>query len=341
MRVDLLGYLLGALDGAAQEKTRQRIASSPRLQAHLAQLEDDLQPLESARWTEKPPLGLAARTSQLITEHAEKSKVQQDRLRRSGVWDRVHRTGWQLFDYVVAAGIFLAASMMFFPAVANSRYLARLNQCQDNLRLFGIALPEWADRASGRIPGIPEHCPKTGVAGIYAPQLLHAGFITEQNRFLCPNSELAQERNRFSIPTVAQVQQAEGDQLHHMHRTMGGSYFYQLGHFERGKYTATRVKGRIYFPVMTDAVINNPLTEVSSSHGSHGINVLFEDGHCQFVVLRPRGGRLAQRPANFDVFAMFINNRGLVEAGLDENDAVLAPSWVRPIPVTYASQNAE
>ncbi len=337
MRLDLLGYLLGALDGPTQETTKTQINANPQLHARLEALEEKLVPLESARWVEKPPLGLAERTCNLVAAHIEKTQVQANRMQQSGMWDRVHRTGWQMLDYVVAAGIFLAASMMFFPAVANSRYLARLTACQDNFRLMGIAIPEWADRASGEIPRIPVSCPKTGVAGIYAPQLYHAGFMTDENRFLCPTSDLARDRRRFVIPTIAQVQQAEGAKLVNMQRTMGGSYFYVLGHLERGKYHTTRVKGRAYFPVMTDYVVSGPAANATPAHGSNGINVLFEDGHCHFVVLR-KSGRMAQTPSNFDVQAMFVNNRGLVEAGTDDNDAVLAASWVHPMPQSLQAE---
>ncbi len=331
MRLDLLGYLLGALDGPTQEITKIRIEADPQLATKLDRLEAQLAPLESARWIdEKPPLGLAERTCELIAAHVEQTRVQARRVRESGVWDRVHRTGWNLVDVVVAAGIFLAASMMFFPAVANSRYLARRAGCQDNLRLMGIALPEFADRGAGEIPQIPASCPKTGVAGVYAPQLYYAGFMTEQNRFLCPTSDLAKQPELFKIPTLLQVQQAEGAKLIRLQRTMGGSYFYVLGHFEHGKYRGTRVRGRAYFPIMSDSIVNSLVANTAPAHGANGINVLFEDGHCHFIVLR-KSGRMARVRGNFDVYAMTVSNRGLVEPGVDENDAVLAPSWVRPI----------
>lgn len=338
MRLDLLGYLLGALDGPTQELTKERIAADPQLQQKLNRLESQLEPLELVRWVDqKPPLGLAERTCELIVAHAEQTRVQARRMRESGIWDRVHRTGWHLVDFVVAAGIFLAASMMFFPAVANSRYLARRATCQDNLRLMGIALPEWADRASGELPQISAGCPKTGVAGIYAPQLYHAGFMTEQNRFLCPSSELANQRHRIQIPTLLQVLRAEGPRLAYLQRTMGGSYMYVLGHFERGKYHGTRLQGRSTFPIMSDMVAEGPTSSAAPVHGANGINVLFEDGHCRFIVLR-QSGRMATAASNLDVHTILVSNRGLVEPGVDADDAVLAPSWVRPITISeYAN----
>ena len=42
---DLLGYLLGALDGAEHEKIRQKLQTDPQLQSVLSELEDRLSPL--------------------------------------------------------------------------------------------------------------------------------------------------------------------------------------------------------------------------------------------------------------------------------------------------------
>ena len=41
---------------------------------------------------------------------------------------------------VVAAGIFIAASLLFFPAMNQSRFAARLTGCKNNLRQVGLGL---------------------------------------------------------------------------------------------------------------------------------------------------------------------------------------------------------
>ena len=238
-----------------------------------------------------------------------------------------------MVDFVVAAGIVLAASMMFFPAIANSRHMARIQQCQDNLRLFGAAFPAWADRGNGEMPYIPSD-PKLGVAGFYAPQLVEAGYMNDHHRFLCPSSDLAYERNGFVVPSINQIHGAQGQQLVAMQRKMGGSYFYGLGHFEGNKHKATRIRGRAYFPVMSDHVASRGVRQTTGAHGSRGINVLFETGNVRYIAIAPAK---PARPQNelfdsIDLDAMFVSDRGLVEAGMTADDAVLAPSWGRPNP---------
>jgi len=57
------------------------------------------------------------------------------------------------------------------------------------------------------------------------------------------------------------------------------------------------------------------------SHGGNGINVLFEDGRVQFVTLSAID-ELPDHP--------LLNHRGLREAGVNIDDASLAPSWSAP-----------
>ena len=336
MRPDLMGYLLGALDGPEQERLKQQIDSDPQLQAQLEQLERTLAPMETMRWQEPAPVGLADRTCALVSSHIEKTKVQAQRLEqvdRSALWGQVQRTGWRLVDVAVAAGIVVATSMMFFPAIANSRYLARLTNCQNNLRHFGVALPAWADRSSGKLPYIEPRDPKTGVAGFYAPQLMTAGYVTEHNRFLCPSSNLAKQRNIFVVPSIKTIQIADGQRLVVLQRRMGGSYTYGLGHMANGKHRATVMRGRSYFPVMSE---QRGSTGGTVPHGTRGINVLFEDGHLKFIVIRPAPGKPTVMNPELD--QMFVNDQGMIAAGLSEEDAVLAPSWVRPIPAGTAAE---
>jgi hypothetical protein len=337
MRLDLLGYLTGALDGPGRDRVKHALQSDPQLRAQLEQLEEKLAPMEQLRWQEKPALDLAARTCQLVATHVKKSQVQLQRMERAGMWNLVERSGWRMVDFVVAAGIFIAASMLFFPAIANSRYLARIQQCQDNLRLFGGAFPAWADRGNGQMPYIPSD-PKTGVAGFYAPQLVEAGYMSEHRRFVCPSSDLVYERNSYQVPLIQQINDAQGQQLAKMQRTMGGSYLYGLGHMERGKHRATQIRGRAFFPVMSDHVPARGLRLGNGAHGSRGINVLFETGNVRFIALNPAKAKApGERQESIDLESMFFNDRGLIEAGMTPDDAVLAPSYARPMPITFTA----
>ena len=49
MRLDLLGYLTGALDGPEQDRTKQALQHDPQLQSQLDELEERLATLYARR----------------------------------------------------------------------------------------------------------------------------------------------------------------------------------------------------------------------------------------------------------------------------------------------------
>ena len=356
---NLLGYLLGALDGDEHEEVRRELERNPELREKLGLLELRLAPLEEDRWQHEPPEGLAAATCQMV---AEKARELQPRSRFSQVFSEwnPHKHGWDMIDAAVAAGIFFAAALLFFPAIASSRYQARRLACQNNLRTSSVALSMFGERNShawgaanltnlsslpnltsvsntaeklaeacatnqrlwlstGAFPYIPARG-KTGVAGFYAPQLVQGGYQTDHAVFLCPSSNLgAEARHHFFVPSIEQIEAADGETLARFHRTMGGSYMYTLGHFSDRKHCATKNLGRSFFPIMSDGFFTQSNGSTTLMHGGKGMNIAFEDGHVQFVV---------NIALHHDFFT---SNRGLVEAGMDEEDAVLGHSWNRPV----------
>ena len=331
MQENLLGYLLGALDGPEHEQVRQQLENDPGLREQLSLLENRLAPLEQERWQYEPPSGLAAATCRMVVEHASSKTPQSrqaDQLSRESQRRRMssmsewnpRKHGWDMIDMAVAAGIFVAAALLFFPAIANSRDQARQLACQNNLRSGSFALSIFGDRHNGVFPYIPPSG-KTGVAGYYAPQLVEGGYLTQHASFLCPSSNLATRmRNEFTIPTNEQILNAEGAQLNRLQQYMGGSYMYNLGHFSRGVHRSTLNRGRSYFPIMSDGMQNTNGTFASSHGGGKGINVVFEGGNVRLVV------QLTLR------HPYFVSDRGVVEAGAHVEDAVLGHSWNRPNP---------
>lgn len=341
MREDLLGFLLGALDSPQHDHVKRCLQEDPQLREQLLDIEGQLAPLESVRWDYEAPTQLAACTCEAVAQlGAEQRPVhEKPQPARTAGWQMeepaASRSGWNLVDFVVAAGVSIAAAMLFFPAVSNSRYQAQLAACQNNLRMFGIALPIWADRDAGKLPYIPP-TGKTGVAGYYAPQLMDVGLVQEHGRFLCPSSPLAAQRASFTVPQIETIQRAKGAKLIRIQRRMGGSYCYTLGHFERGQHRPTRLRGRTHFAVMSDhpPLAGAQLRGRLSIHAGRGLSVLFEDGHVRFIVINPKRVEAQQRlqPELGPWQEMFLSSRGVVEAGQHVDDAVLAPSWVRPIP---------
>ena len=106
---------------------------------------------------------------------------------------------------------------------------------------------------------------------------------------------------------------------------MNGHGPFLLGFVDGQRLLSPRYESRAYFPVMSDA----PLAGFSSrgdigrltGHGGDGINVLFEDGRVEFIAL-PTLDAMPDHP--------LLNNQGRTEAGVNIDDASLAPSWVAP-----------
>ena len=334
MQENLIGYLLGALDGPEHDAVQRELDADPRLKQELLDLEAKLAPLEQGRWQFDPPPGLATRTCQLIAAEAERVQLDrapqpkrspQRRSRRRN-WAAVtsewnpRKHGWDFVDVAVAAGIFFAAALLFFPAIANSRQQARLLACQNKLRTGSVALSVFGERNNGVLPYIPPQG-KGGVAGYYAVQLMDAGFLAEHTDVLCPTAQLSsEEREAFRIPSVWQLRAATGEKLAHWQRTMGGSYLYTLGHMVDRRHRATVNRGRDCFPVMADGMASEYGAAQFSSHGDQGINVVFEGGNVRYIV-----GVCRSHP-------YFVSDQGLVEAGNHPEDAALGPSWARPVP---------
>lgn len=303
MREQLLGYLLGALDASEREQLEARLAVDEDLQLELAELRRKLEPLRCDREELQPPLGLAHRTCQYVATHAQFYRM-------FAASDR-----WRMQDVLTAAGIIIIVTMLVFPAVYNSRANARLTACGDNLRALGAALLQYSQYHDELFPGVPLEGNRA-VAGIYAPQLLEAGFLDRAGRFICPSSPLAADR-QFRVPTLAEIDRATSQQLIRLHQTMGGSYAYAMGYVQGGQYHAVRNQARPDFALMADA----PGDDLASSpHHGCGFNVLFEDGRVGYR-------HSCRLDCGDDIFR---NRLGQLGPGIGPDDAVVAPSSAAP-----------
>jgi hypothetical protein len=315
MREQLLGYLLGALEPSELASVEAALDHDPELRRELEQLRASLGVLdEDAEEEEReldPPPGLGARTFRFVRAHAGWSSLGQTASSAGA---------WRVPDYAVAAGIFLVASMLVFPAIQNSRTGARLTACQDKLRLLGMGLTQYG-QIYGCLPFVPASGP-LAAAGSYAPTLQQAGMISAPSNVVCPESTLANQRD-FRIPTIVQLQNANTVTLQIWHRTMGGSYGYHPGHIENKRYVPTRACGREYFAVMADAV-DELGPDGSSNHGPRGQNVLCQSGRVVFIVIP----RLIENGDH-----IYVNDFGTKGAGRGENDSSISNSSIPPIPV--------
>jgi hypothetical protein len=326
MRENLLGYLLGALEAHEREHVELELERDPALRRDVERLDAHLELLRADRERFDPPAGLAQRTCAFVTAQTATEKVAPARAKMSAAYSlAAPRGSWSLMDLVVAGGICMAAALLFFPAIANSRYQAQLAVCQNNLRQVGGALARYSVAHAGLFPQV-ETSGRRAVAGIYAPILYEGGFVTEENCFVCPGSPLARELEGapFKVVSLKELDEADSPTASLLQRTLGGSYGFNLGYTLDGKHYAPRNLGRSQYALLADAPSPLSAGRQSVNHGGSGQNVFFEDGHVRFL-------RLCQGPeCGGDNF--YVSDRGHVEAGTHPNDAVIAESAATPVP---------
>lgn len=312
MRDQLIGYLLEALDLSEHQEVEAQLSRDPQLQRELDLLARSLLPLaaDKAHW--EPPTGLADRTCACVLQQGVTVS-----LTLSPAAHAPQR--WSMTDMLVAAGLFVAASLLFFPAMNQSRFAARVTQCQNNLRQFGLAMHNYSLMHNGFFPDVPldGHC---AAAGIVAVRLRDLGFLSGSHLVLCPASDKADEASSFRIPTLAELQVARGAQLAWLQQRMGGSLGFNLGFVANGRYYSPRNLHRVRYALVADAP-NSQKPYHSLNHGGCGQNVLFEDQHVEYLTTcRAHGCR-------DDIYT---NDNGAVSPGLHLHDAVIAPSHARP-----------
>ena len=325
-REDLLGYLLGALDRAENERVAQELSQNPQLSAELGRLQKCLDRVGLAEQPTyfEPPANLALRTCQSVAAY----QSPQVELARSGLapaaaGGMVYRSGYSFADFVAMAAVVVAAAALFFPALSSSRFQANVGVCQNRLRQLGSALQEYSSRQPDRSYPRVEMAGNRSVAGVVAPILVDAGMVNDPRAFLCPTSGLGQNSSEWHIPTIDELDAAQGEDLIDFQRTMGGTFAHNFGHWFDGKLCAPIDERRANYAVASDLPSDETSCRRTIHHDRRGQNVLFQDGRVTFVP-----GSCAALPDD-----PFHNLEGEVAAGLNSNDAVLGESSARPVPL--------
>ena len=317
MQEHLLGYLLGALDEHEHAMVEAELARDPELRRALEVLRDRLLPLEALEGEYEPPEGLAEVTCARVAAEHEQRFVQRRRPEQA-VPPRPH---WTFADMAVAVAILIAGAMLFFPAIANSRHAAQLMQCQNNLREIGFALGRSSELDEYKRFPAAEPKGNLAFAGATASKLVDSGYLADERSLICPTSNLASRVDRWSVPTIAELQRARGAHLELLQLTAGGSYGFPLPYVHRGRLVSPRNWGRSHHPIVTDTPNRISPDRHSANHGGLEHNVLYEDLHVQRV-----SGSLAEKYADHPL----LNRHGQVAAGLDLNDAVIGSSPSKP-----------
>jgi hypothetical protein len=307
MREHLLGYVLGALDAAEQSELEARRDLQLRgdlNRSHTRRLDDDD--------TDSPLLPGMAATCRYPAPAGWKPWAE-------GRSETLHASGsWRAQDVTVAAGVFVAASLLIFPAISSSVSGSRRMQCQNNFRAIAMGLGQYSEQYGGYFPYVPAEG-KFGVAGIYAPLLTWGGYLQKPCQILCPESATEDQRN-YKIPAKDEIERASRLQLKIIHVYIGGSYCYSPGYIDRnGVYRGTRNRGRTYFAILADKPGNLAGGVPATTRAA---NALFENGRVEFQI----GPRVYE--VGDDIYT---SDYGLRGAGRGEDDAVACPSETPPV----------
>lgn len=346
IKQQLLGYALGALEEIECADIERQLACNPAWQRELERITEQLRPLSECDEDFDPPVNLAAETCDLVSAFAEETDPE-PALNDSATAPQFAQTelltnapltqpaftnaslepapattaGFgKLGELVVAAGMFMAVALLFFPAISTSRQMARMAQCHNNLRQLGIAMSVYCDLSGGFYPAVPV-AGNRAFAGIYGPILAEGGYLGDDGFLVCPSSNLARSETDFEIPQLTAIDEAEPQQLVELQRLAGGSYGYNIGIVQDGVYRPARNAGRSHFAVMADSPSMSLAGYTSPNHGGERLNLLYEDGSVREVA--------AVEPDSYWDHP-FRNYFGVVEPGIHPDDAVIAPNTAPP-----------
>lgn len=326
-----LGYLMGALDENEHASVEQQIAEDPRAAAELEQLRTHLNLLSDGLDEAAPPVGLATRTTALLDNPALFAEVldpaapedeNAPTLKEKQPFESIGggNPRFTMMDMMVAIGACVAAVAIFFPALASSRMLATRLQCENNLRQVGMALQEFATgNAEKRYPAVASTGPLS-VAGSYAPRLLNAGYLQHPEVVRCVESSQNTTQPQ-SLPTVEELLNAPESDVEKLQQGLATVYNYNLGNLRDGELQAPLMKGRSLYPVASDIVVVQDGQIAPQGHQDGRFNILFDDGHVEFISLE-------DLPSSMKHY--FLNDKGQVAAGVDEDDAVIANGIAHP-----------
>jgi hypothetical protein len=329
----LLGYLLDALEDDERRQVQQDLANNPELRTQLETLRAVLAPMEATREPVDPPPGLARRTCQAVATRAAETTPSPDP--RPVPAGRLHamrpdtrldgassRFSW--LDLVAVAGILVAASLLIFPAVQNSRVQARTIQCASNLQNLYQGLAAYSDNFAGCMPSAPPS-DRLGVGGGFAAILQSNGYLEDPSLLICPDSPMAEER-QFVVPTAEQVLiMPEGEELELVQASLGGSYSMSLGYQDDNDFQGLRNVGHDDFALVSDVPDRNTPDFRSCNHAG-GRNILFGAGNVRYV---------AVPVATIGNDHVFLNDDGLIGPGLNPHDSVIPPAG--RLPLVYTS----
>ena len=330
MRELLVRYLLGELNSQEAEQLEAQLRDSPELRRELEYLRGCFSDCDEEVVDESPtPIagnGLAERTLDRVCGESPCPEVARTPEEVAAAYDPPAGTpSWSLADLTVAGGVFLAISMLFLPALRQSRDAARRNGCADNLRQVGTMLIGYSEAHGGFYP-TPTRQENAGIFGVYLVEEDYATSNELAQLLLCRSSPMADaianHRMLIHIPTMRELETATPAQRCAWKKSMSPCYAYLLGFVEGDRHCAVRNEHSCRKAVLADTPSDRLGNMISANHGGCGQNVLFQDGHVCYLkrCTAPKG----------QIDAIYLNDAGQQAAGLDRDDTVLGGSDTTP-----------
>lgn len=326
MEHELIGYVLNALDEPTKRRVDEYLAAHPEVRAKLALVQQAVAPLEADREAEAAPALLAERTLARVAEHVcNPERPSHDLPQAPPVVPTIVPSGrswWRRADVLVAACILFTIGGIGVLTLAKLRgpsSAAMMAGCKNNLREFYVALQTYRD-THRRLPDISQEEAPRNVAGMVVPLLQDAGTLPASASIRCP----AVGAPLPCQDSLTNLRAMSPDDFEQRSPCLSMCYAYSLGYRdEAGKYhpPGSAPPGNwSQTPIMADRPPPVGILGNSINHGGGGQNVLFADGHVQYLPSRTL--------ANGD--DIFLNRSGKLAAGLDAGDIVLGPSAARP-----------
>jgi prepilin-type N-terminal cleavage/methylation domain-containing protein/prepilin-type processing-associated H-X9-DG protein len=192
------------------------------------------------------------------------------RLRRGGCGARLPSAGFTLIELLVVIGIMAVLISILLPALSRAREHSRRAACLANLRTMGQAMHMYANENKGKLPNGNTSWP--GDDGLVLVRL-NERHIRHAGAFRCPGDRdepaVQIDTGAYNIPTSARI-----------------SYdFYSVWWIPNTGPLLTRLRGQapLAWDLAGAAAKYKPDEKIEQNHGPGGGNVVFADGHGEWL----------------------------------------------------------
>lgn len=309
----LLDYHLNLDDPEKHLETQRLLAADTELQELDVAIRRSLEPLGNLQ-EEEPPVGLANRTLQLVSQHHQAQQLAQasvDIVSGGSPRDRTSRMKWVISNFrdviAIAASIMLVFVLMR-PGLQRARQISQEHACASQFRSIGFGLAQYAQDQQGRMPYVERpqgakwldvgkqgdtHYSNTRNAYL----LVKLGYVSV-DKFLCPGPG-ARPDVKFRInmdPQDLKELQDFADRYQ-----VNYSFFLVLNNQSFFTKQSENIPiGSDQNPVFADydsqrqsildlSVRQDLLSSNSPNHTGRGQNLLYGDGHVRFSPTRHVG----------------------------------------------------